>query len=88
MPERDGLTYTSDETWTISVEDDDPATTRVRADGEVTMERPGWKVTTRGSLDLSADADVFELVIGLTALHDDEVVFTRTWEDRIPRVWA
>lgn len=88
QPERAGLTYSSDETWIISVDDDDPATTRVRADGEVTMERPGWKVTTRGSLELSSVAGAFDLVIGLTALHDDEVVFTKTWEDRIPRVWA
>jgi hypothetical protein len=88
QPERSDLSYLSDETWTISVDDDDPATTRVRADGEVKMERPGWNVTTRGSLELSADVEAFHLVIGLTALHDDEVVFTRTWEDRIPRVWA
>jgi hypothetical protein len=45
-------------------------------------------VTTRGSLELSADAETFDLVIGLTALHDDEIVFTRTWEERIPRLWA
>jgi hypothetical protein len=88
QPERRDLTYTSDETWMISVEDDDPSTTRVRADGEVTMERPGWKVTTRGSLELSADAETFHLAIALTALHDDEVVFNRTWKDRVPRVWA
>jgi hypothetical protein len=49
------------------------------------MERPGWKVTTRGSLELSADGEAFSLVIDLTALHDDEVVFTRTWKERIPR---
>jgi predicted acyl esterase len=88
QPERDGLIVTSDETWAISVEDDDPATTHVRADGVLSMERSGWKVTTRGSLELSADAETFDLVIGLTALHDDEIVFTRTWEERIPRLWA
>ena len=58
------------------------------AEGQVTMERPGWRVTTRGRLRLSADAAMFHLVIDLTALHDDEVVFTRSWEDDIPRVWA
>jgi putative CocE/NonD family hydrolase len=88
QPERDDLTYTSDETWTIGVEDDEPSTTRVRADGEVVMERSGWKVATRGGLELTADADAFHLVIELTALHDDELVFNRTWKDRIPRVWA
>jgi hypothetical protein len=88
QPERSGLSYTSDETWMIGVDDDDPSTTRVRAEGEVTMERPGWKVTTQGSLELSADAEEFHLVIDLTALHDDQVVFNRTWTDTVPRVWA
>jgi putative CocE/NonD family hydrolase len=88
QPERGDLIYTSDEKWAISVDDDDPSTTRVRAESEVIMERSGWKVATRGSLELSADAHSFELVIGLTALHGDKPVFTRTWEDRIPRVWA
>jgi predicted acyl esterase len=85
QPERADLSCTSDERWTVGVADDDPATTRVRADGELIMERPGWKVTTRGSLELSADGEAFSLVIDLTALHDDEVVFTRTWKERIPR---
>jgi hypothetical protein len=88
QPERDDLTYTSDEAWTIGVADYDPSSTRVRADGEVVMERPGWKVATRGRLELTADPEAFHLVIDLTALHDDKVVFTRTWEDRIDRIWA
>ena len=88
QPERANLTYASDETWTISVAEDDPATTKVRSDTEVTMERPGWKVTTRGSLELTGDAEDFRLSIDLTALHDDRVVFTRTWHEVIPREWA
>jgi len=88
QPARADLTYTSDETWAISVEDDDPASTRVRSAAEVRMERPGWAVTTMGSLEISSDADDFYLSIGLTALHNGEVVFSRTWDDRIPREWA
>ncbi len=88
QPERAGLTYTSDETWTVSVEDDDPASTAARAEGEVTMERPGWSVSTRASLELTADAGEFRLSIALTALHDGDVVFERRWADRIPREWA
>jgi hypothetical protein len=88
QPARGDLTYASDETWAISVEDDDPASTRVRSDAEVRMERPGWAVATKGSLELSSDADNFYLSIGLTALHDGEVVFSRTWTDRIARQWA
>lgn len=88
QPERANLTYTSDEKWTVSVDDDDPASTRVHSDAVVTMERPGWKVSTRGRLELSGDASAFHLVIALTALHDDRVVFTRTWTDTVPREWA
>jgi hypothetical protein len=88
QPQRADLTYTSEENWSVSVDDDDPASTRVRSNAESTMERPGWKVTTRGSLELSGDADTFHLMIELTALHDDRVVFTRAWDDSVPREWA
>ncbi|HSK05976.1 MAG TPA: CocE/NonD family hydrolase C-terminal non-catalytic domain-containing protein, partial [Acidimicrobiia bacterium] len=88
QPERAGLSYTSDETWSISVSEDEPTSTRVRSDGVVTMERAGWKVATRGSLQLTADDSSFRLVIVLGADHDDRVVFTRTWDETIPREWA
>jgi uncharacterized protein len=88
QPQRAGLTYASDENWTVSVEDDDPASTRVRAEAESVMERPGWKVSTRGSLELSGDSDLFQLVIHLAASHDDRIVFSRTWTDKVPREWA
>jgi hypothetical protein len=52
------------------------------------MERPGWAVGTKGSLELTADADTFYLSIELTAIHDGETVFSRTWTDEIPREWA
>jgi predicted acyl esterase len=88
QPERAELTMTSEETWTISVADDDPASTRVRSLAQVEMRRPDWAVATKGSLELSADADYFHLSIGLTALHDGEVVFSRTCTDDVPREWA
>ncbi len=87
-PDRAELDYRSDETWAISVDDDDPATTTVRSDGEVTLERPGWSVTTRGGLDLTGDAESFHLTIRLTAEHDGAEVFSRVWEETIPRQWA
>jgi putative CocE/NonD family hydrolase len=88
QPERSDLTLTSDETWTVSVDDHDPASTRARSDAEVRMERPGWAVGTKGSLELTADAETFYLSIELTAIHDGETVFSRTWTDEIPREWA
>ena len=60
----------------------------VRAEAESIMERPDWKVSTRGSLELSGDAESFYLVIHITALHDDRIVFSRTWSDTVPREWA
>jgi hypothetical protein len=88
LPERSGLAYDSDETWTVSVDEHDPTSTRARSDGEVTMERPGWKVATRGSLELTGDQHEFHLAIVVSAYHDDRMVFTRAWKDSIPREWA
>jgi hypothetical protein len=88
QPERAGLSYTSDETWSISVSENDPTSTRARSDGEVTIQRAGWKVTTRGSLELTGDDANFRLVVVLSADHDDRLVFTKTWDETIPREWA
>jgi len=88
IPHRDHLRYASQEKWTIRVDDDEPASLRVRSDAEVEMQRPGWSVSTTGHLDLSADADHFYLSIGLVARHNGEIVFSRDWDDRVRREWA
>lgn len=82
-----GLVYEADQWWTVSVGDDDPATTRAQTHSSTSLHRPGWTVATEGEL-LIEGRDQLEVTIRLTAHHNGEEVFQRTWTDTIPRQWA
>lgn len=88
QPTRRDLVYASDQEWTIRVEDEDPASIRARSVAEMRLERPGWSVTTRGSLEISGDADTFRLSIELAASLDGTEVFHRRWAEEIARRWV
>lgn len=88
QPTRGDLVYGNDQEWTVAVDDDDPASTRVRSVAEMTLERPGWSVATQGSLAMTADAHSFHLTIELAAFLDGTEVFRRQWTDEVPREWA
>jgi hypothetical protein len=88
LPDRNDLTIDTDLSWSVSVADDDPNSTRVRFDGRVSYDRPGWSVGTVASLELTTDGGVFDLAIELAALHDKQQIWERRWQESIPRVWA
>ena len=81
------LTYTTDQWWTVSVRDDDPATTQAHTVSMASLERPGWAVTTEGTIRI-VGGDDFEVTIELAAKHNGKEVFRRSWHDSIPRQWA
>lgn len=81
------LTYATDQWWTVSVDDADPATTQAHTVSLASLERPGWTVTTEGSIHIDAGDD-FEVTIELAARHNGEEVFRRAWSEKIPREWA
>lgn len=78
------LTYTTDQWWTVSVDTQDPSTTRAHTESRVSLDRPGWSVTTEGSIEISG-IDTLDVKIALRALHDGREVFHRRWEERITR---
>lgn len=82
-----GLTYSTDQWWTVTVDDYDPATTRAQTVSVVSLERPGWSVTTEGSIRIRGGTE-FDIDVELAASLDGEEVFRRTWSERIPRSWA
>lgn len=87
QPERDDLTYTFDQSYAVTVANDDPATTRVESDVTVGLSRPGWQVAAFGRLEIGG-ADAFEVTIELVAQHNGAEVFRRRWFDRIEREWS
>jgi len=87
QPERGELVYDTDQWWTVSVSDDDPSTTEAKTVSRVTLSRPGWSVTTEGSIEITG-GEAFDVIIELSADHDGHEVFRRTWSESIPRQWA
>jgi hypothetical protein len=87
QPDRDQLSYYSHQTWSVEVEDNDPATTKVFSESILGLSRPGWAVETTGTLEITG-ADVFHVVVELTASHQGRQVFNRRWVDDVPRVWV
>jgi len=88
LPDRNDLGVESDLAWSVSVADDDPNSTRVRFDGRVGYDRPGWSVGTRASLELTTDGEQFDLTVELAAIHVNKEIWKRRWQDKIPREWA
>jgi hypothetical protein len=85
FPERDGLTFASDERFRITAADD---WAHVTAEG-TTAYRVTWPggptVGADGRLVVRSDAEAYTVEIELTATEDGLPVFSRRWEERIPR---
>jgi hypothetical protein len=45
-------------------------------------------VGANGRVRITADTDAFYLEIALEALEDEQVIFERTWRERIERLYA
>jgi hypothetical protein len=86
LPDRGGLTCESDQWWAVTVDDDRP-TMSLRTESSVSLSRPGWSVTTEGSIEIRG-GPVFETTVELVAHHDGEEVFQRRWSEEIARVWV
>jgi hypothetical protein len=87
QPTRNNLTYTTDQTWTVRVDDDDPGTTAVDATSRLSLSRPGWEVEVDGSISISG-AEALRIRIVLKASHNGEEIWSKTWDEAIPRVWV
>ena len=87
QPTRGDLVYTTEQSWTVSVDDDDPGSTAVQSTSELSLSRPGWKVDVRGSIAISG-RESFLVEIELSAHHDGVEIWSRAWSESIPRVWA
>ncbi len=75
LPERNDLTYNSDQWWTVTVDDADPVVHAI-TEASVSLERPGWSVSTHGTISIIA-GPAFEVTVGLVATHDGAEVFRR-----------
>lgn len=87
QPDRDNLTYGSDQQWTVRVADDDPGTTSVESTSKLTLMRPGWDIGVTAHISI-AGAETFHIVIDLAATYNGDRIWEQTCEEYIPRQWA
>jgi predicted acyl esterase len=82
------LRYSSRQHWEVTVEDNEPGSTSLDSNVGLKLERGDWRVGANGRLRITADTDAFYLEIALEALEDEQVIFERTWRERIERIYA
>jgi uncharacterized protein len=87
QPTRADLLYATKQSWKVRVADDDPGSTAVESTSDLTLSRPGWKVDVAGSISIGG-RESFDVHIELTAAHNDVEIWSGTWDESIPRVWA
>ncbi|MFI9616013.1 CocE/NonD family hydrolase [Streptomyces sp. NPDC052023] len=83
----DGLEYTEDALETYTVREDDPLSARTRSDWSIRLHRPefAWDTTIRTRSEIACTAEYFLTSNEVICTDGAEVVFHRTWEERIPR---
>lgn len=68
------------------IADNDPLTAAMTTHWTEEMKRPGWKINTETTTTMTASASHFHIKARLDAYEADSLVFSRTWDERIPRV--
>ena len=84
----DGLEYTEEALDTYTIDESGPLSARTRAHRSIRLHRPelAWDVRIETRSEISCDADAFLTSDEVVCTEGGEVVFHRTWEERIPRV--
>lgn len=65
--------------------DDDPLSAKAQYKFSFGYMRDGWDVVTTGNLTMQCDYDNFYIKGEVNALHNNEEVFTRNWDETIKR---
>ncbi|MFF1257784.1 CocE/NonD family hydrolase [Streptomyces sp. NPDC058321] len=83
----DGLEFTEDALETYVIQESDPLSARTRSDWSIRLHRPelAWDVTIETRSEIACDATDFITSNEVVCRDGGEVVFHRTWEQRIPR---
>ncbi|RVU16543.1 CocE/NonD family hydrolase [Streptomyces antnestii] len=83
----DGLEFTEDAVETYVIQEADPLSARTRSDWTIRLHRPelAWDVTVTTRSEITCDATDFITSNEVVCRDGGEVVFHRTWEQRIPR---
>jgi len=67
------------------IKDGDPLSARATFNWRSIYRRQGWDVEVRSSMTLSATPETFLVATDLAAFEDGNRVYSRSWDDRVPR---
>ncbi|WP_031077075.1 CocE/NonD family hydrolase [Streptomyces sp. NRRL S-118] len=83
----DGLEFTEDAVETYTVTESDPLSARARSEWHIRLHRPDlfWNVTVDTRSEIACEAGHFLTTDEVICAAGTEVLFHRTWHDRIPR---
>ncbi len=81
-----GLTRATVCNETYEIDDNDPLTASMTTTWTEELRRPGWKVNTETTTTMTSSASHFHIKARLDAWEKESLVFSRTWDERIPRV--
>jgi hypothetical protein len=70
---------------THRIRDDDPLSAKCELVQRSVSRRTGWLAQVDCRTELTADADQFRVRATLSASHDGEQIFSREWDQRVPR---
>lgn len=68
-----------------SIQAGDPLTAKTQCDWEMTVGRGDWETKVVTSSEITCDLNTFYVTNKMTAFHNGEECFQKTWEKEIPR---
>jgi len=80
-----GTVVSSGSDWYMSITEGDPNSSLWRLEWFDNRERETWRTSTRSTLELTSTAEEFRIKESIRAMQGDEVVFERSWDNRIKR---
>jgi len=80
-----GTTLSGKSTWTRSIREGEPNSSRWAVEWERQMRRTDWNIRTQSSVELSSDPDYFRIKESIAAWNDNKEIFRRDWDTNIKR---
>jgi hypothetical protein len=80
------LIYGSKNSQHYIIKDNDPLTAKMIYKADFKFHRENWHVETKSTLTVTCDGDSFFLKANISGLENSDVVFSRDWDVKVPRL--
>lgn len=84
---KNGLIHGSINKNTYTIKAGDPLSAHVQCEWEMTVGRENWDTKLITNSEMMSDLKSFYLTNTMTALYNGEEIFTKTWNEEIPRIF-